>query len=164
MLRDPRYLLPLGLLVAVTMLSFMLGRGDTHAQSSAPKHAPVATAAANVTPDDTSVDARRASDLQRLSNALGEYRQRNNTYPSTRNAITQICARDADAGCALKAIAADLRFSDGDEPYYYASDGARFVLMARAKVGGDGRACPVGLPAELAAGAVICMTSEQVKN
>ncbi len=162
MIRDPRYLLPLGLLVAVIMISFAIGRGDTHAQSG--ERGPATTAAPQPTPDDAAVDARRTGDLQRLSDALGVYRERHGSYPSTRNTIAQVCSSDSDAGCALKAITGDLVFSDGDEPYYYASDGARYVLMARGKTAGDPRSCPVGLPAELAAGAVICMSGDGGKN
>jgi hypothetical protein len=141
------------------MISFAIGRGNTHAQVGAPTHVPVATSDA-ATPDDAAIDMRRAADLQRLSDALAAYHQRHDTYPTTRNAITQVCGADTDAGCALRAITADLVFKDGDDPYYYASDGARYVLMARAKEIGDARGCPVGLPAELAAGGVICMSSE----
>lgn len=154
MLRDPRYLVPLGLLVAVIMISFMAGRGDTHAQSGAPRHA--VTAVPVATPDDAAVDLRRTGDLGRLSDALAVYHDRNGVYPSTRGAIMQICGADTDAGCALKAVAARLTFADAGDPYYYASDGARYVLISRARAASDTSACPVGLPAELVAGPVIC--------
>jgi hypothetical protein len=141
------------------MISFVIGRGNTHAQVGTPTRAPVATSQA-ATPDDAAIDTRRGADLQRLSDALAAYHQRHDTYPTTRNAITQVCGAETDAGCALNAITGGLVFKDGDDPYYYASDGARYVLMARAKVAGEARGCPVGLPAELVAGGVICMTSE----
>ena len=159
MLRDPRYLLPLGLLVAVIMIAFVAGRGNTHAQTGALHHAlPAATPPP--TPDDAAIDQRRNGDLQRLTDALALYAKRNGNYPSTHNAIMQVCGAETDAGCALKAVAPDLIFSDGGDPYYYASDGNRFVLVSRAKGASDAGACPVGLPAELVAGPVICRSGE----
>jgi hypothetical protein len=159
MLRDPRYLLPLGLLVAVIMISFVAGRGNTHAQTGALHHATV-TATPQPTPDDAIIDARRTGDLQRLTDALAVYVKRHGEYPSTHNAIMQVCGSDTDAGCALKAVAPDLIFSDAGDPYYYASDGNRYVLISREQATSDACACPVGLPAELVAGPVICRSGE----
>jgi xanthine dehydrogenase small subunit len=112
------------------------------------------------TPDDATIDARRTGDLQRLTDALAVYVKRHGDYPSTHNAIMQVCGSDTDAGCALKAVAPDLIFSDAGDPYYYASDGNRYVLISRAKATSDAGACPVGLPAELVAGPVICRSGE----
>ena len=138
------------------MISFAVGRRETHAQSPATR----AAGTASPTPDDAASDARRLSDLQRISDALAVLHQRRGSYPSTKNAVARLCGSADDAGCALKTVAADLAYAYGDDPYYYASNGERFVLVARARTATDTKPCPLGLPAELAAGPVICLSSE----
>jgi hypothetical protein len=161
LLRDPRYLAPLGVLIVVILIASLLGRGDSHAQSQAPAGQPHATGPVDPTPDTAAIDARRMSDLTRGRDALEDYLGRYGSFPNTRNTLTTLCAQPSDAGCELKNVSHDLSFSDGDAVYWYASDGARFVLIATALTAQDTGDCPVGLPAELAAAPVICVRGER---
>jgi hypothetical protein len=158
MLRDPRYLLPLALLLLVIAISFALGRGNTHAQSNMPiVRVSAGAAVGTATADDAAIDARRTADLQRLKEALVLYRRRRGAVPSTNNAIVPACVVPTDAGCALSVAQNDLHYADGGDPYWYASDGTRFVLIAPMKSAADASDCPPGLPAELAVGPLFCL-------
>jgi hypothetical protein len=163
MLRDPRYLLPLAVLAGVILVSAAFAR-QGHVSSAAGTVAGAATAAAartsasapEATPDDASVDHRRAGDLAAIQEALDAYRQRTGGYPDTKKALTTLCAYPGDAGCALSSIAPDLPFSDGEVAYRYESDGSSYHLIAPARAQGDTSQCP-RLPQELASASLICV-------
>ncbi|HXK34446.1 MAG TPA: hypothetical protein VNM91_10585 [Dehalococcoidia bacterium] len=145
--RDPRYLVPLGILLAVIVVSAALVYDGRTAQSSAP--APDAA---------TVVDYRRIVDLGRLRDAAVEYGRKHAELPSTSDEIVPLCALPGDAGCAFRDVAPDLPVDDGQLPYWYQSDGrSYFLFIARANKHGDTRDCPPVLPAPLSSGPVMCV-------
>lgn len=169
MSRDPRYLLPLAILIGVIVVSAALvERGRTSAKTASPAAPAVSVTAigdapaAEATPrlDDQFVDARRALDLVQLRDALAEYRKQHNGYPSTDGAVTTLCATPSDAGCALSSIMPDAPFGDDGGPYWYVSDGRNFAtLIAIAKLPHvRGQNCPRQLPPALSGGQLICVS------
>ena len=161
MVRDPRYIAPLAVLLAVILVSAALGGRalPSVGASGRPSATPGPTEV--LSREDQLLDARRALDLGKLRDALTLYRRRNGTYPSTAGRITTLCDQPSDAGCALSSLGAKLPFSDGELPYWYASDGSTyFALIARAQQAGDTSRCPGPLPDELAVAPVMCIRSE----
>jgi hypothetical protein len=170
--RNPRYWVPMLVLIAVIGISPLLaGGGSSDASGGPSKPAPtaapptrVATAAPTSTPepdlDDVLIDSRRALDLAKLADALELYRQRYRVYPGTGGEVVTVCASQGNAGCALTSVATQsLSFNDGEgNAYWYASDGSTyFVLASRVEIARDESACPADLPAELAGGSVLCV-------
>lgn len=147
--RDPRYLVPLGILLAVIVVSAALVYDERAAQGSAPTPVPDAAAV---------VDYRRIVELGRLRDAAVEYARKHGELPSTHDEIVPLCALPDDAGCALRDVAPDLPADDGQLPYWYQSDGrSYFLFIARANADGDARDCPPVLPAPLSSGPVMCV-------
>ena len=60
-------------------------------------------------------------------------------------------------GCAL----APAPFGDGDEPYWFRSDGARVYLVARAEAATDTAQCPLTLPSDLTGVPILCLQFER---
>jgi hypothetical protein len=163
MFRDPRYLAPLGVLLGVILLSSVLAQRSTgqSAAASAPSATVVADATAGPsptsTPDGAAVDARRLQDLVKVRTALLAYRRQNGRFPVTKNGVTTICTAPADPGCALAVRPGAVPFADGDQPYWFLSDGARVVLIAPATTPSDQAECPPVLPPELNGKGLICL-------
>lgn len=171
MFRDPRYLLPLGVLVGVILASATLAHTNTSDATGTPPlatveapHTPISkstdTIRAVATPglDDVLLDSRRALDLARLRDAAIAYKAAHGTYPASRDVVSPVCAQPSDAGCVLSTIAPDLAYTDGKLPYWFASDGATdFVVIARAQIPTDTSQCPSPLPPALSAAPVLCL-------
>ena len=177
MFRDPRYLAPLGVLLGVIFVSAVLARNGPgrYAVASVPSPTATATSAGNQggqdsppaaeppppTTDDAAIDARRLQDLVKVRDALLVYRRQHGKFPVTKNGLTTLCAQPSDPGCVLGSGAGGPPFADGDQPYWYLSDGARVVLVARAQTATDASQCPAMLPIELAGGPLICLKFER---
>jgi hypothetical protein len=155
MFRDPRYLAPLGVLLGVIVVAGAAARtGSGRSDASV---APVATAtagapAATATPDGAAIDARRMGDLVKIRDAMLAYRQQHGKFPTSKS-LTPICGASSDAGCAL----APAPFADGDEPYFFRSDGAQVFLVARGLTVTDMSQCPLVLPDELTGVPLTCL-------
>jgi hypothetical protein len=166
MFRDPRYLAPLGVLIAVIFVSAVLAHENT-GRSSASAATPAATSAvvsgADSTPSPAvdSADAHRLADLTKLRDAFLAYRRKNGKFPITKDGITTICADQADPGCVIISVAPAAPFADKDQPYWFVSDGSRVALVARADKASDSTTCPRVLPADLAGAPVICLEFER---
>lgn len=156
----------LSLIFAIANVVVIQGGTPAGANSAAvatPTRFVVATPRAVPTPEPTAdpvtADFARTLDLAAARDALGAYHEANGVFPSTNGDVTTLCDDAADAGCALASIDADLSFDDGDDAYWYASDGQTYTLIARAALSQPGeQPCPDNLPAQLASGPVICMT------
>ena len=159
MFRDPRYLAPLGVLLGVILLSSVLAQRSTGPTAAA--SAPTATAttgpAPTATPDGAAIDAGRLQDLVKVRNALLAYRRQNGRFPVTKNGVTTICIAPTDPGCVLASQPGAVPFADGDQPYWFLSDGARVVLVATATTPSDLAECPLALPPQLAGKSLICL-------
>src|SRR5437899_3252399 len=134
MLRDPRYLLPLAILVGVIAVAALLADGDARAASNLTQPAMPATpvdagSRSGVGPAGIALrhDLRRSQDLEELRSGVAVYHVHHGAYPNTDNAVTPMCEAPSDAGCEVAAVAA-VRFDDGDLPYWYASDGESYFL------------------------------------
>jgi hypothetical protein len=162
LLRDPRYLVPLAILVAVLLLSVAWGRGNRSVSGTEPADPTAGTLDAGVAPPSLTADGRRSFDLSRIRDALAVYRQRYGGFPGTANVTTTLCAQPTDAGCALGGVVRRLRFADGaGRPYWYVSDGATYyALIAASDADGDPGMCPTPLPVEVAGGPVMCVRME----
>jgi hypothetical protein len=159
--RDPRYIAPLAVLVAVILVSAALGGRALPSVGASDQPTPTARPTEALSPEDQLLDARRALDLGYLRDALALYRRRNGAYPSTGGRVATLCDKPSDAGCALSSLGSRLPFSDGELPYWYASDGATyFSLISRAQQSGDTSQCPRPLPKELAVAPVMCVRGE----
>lgn len=171
MFRDPRYLAPLGVLTGVILLSAALalhGSGKSAAGSAA-SPTPGATLAAAATPeppsaptaDDATIDARRLLGLTKVRDALLAYRRLHGAFPVTKNGITTLCASPSDPGCVLASMPGGAPFADGDQPYWFLSDGTRVVLVARAMTASDTAQCPPARPPVLTGVPLICLKFER---
>ena len=161
MFRDPRYLAPLAVLIGVIFLSAALAQHGSKGSAAASAVSPTATAAAAQptaipTPDDAALDAHRLQDLVKVRDALLAYRRQHGKFPVTKNGITTICAAPTDPGCVLSETGS-VPFADGDQPYWFISDGARVAMVARAATASDPAQCPAALPAALAGAPVMCL-------
>ncbi len=165
MSRDPRYLLPLAILLGVIVVSAVLvERAPRHARAAA--H-PAATAAAGAPPlDDVLIDSRRALDLARLREALTKYHDDKGVYPATGGKLVTMCATPDDVGCAVAPTAIALPFSDGTQPYFYASDGATyFALVAHAQIASHDRTeCLTDLPPDLKDAPLLCVLMQKAAD
>jgi hypothetical protein len=155
MFRDPRYLVPLGVLVAVILISAVLGRAAE--STDAPAGSDVRSSGVAPTPDASLRDLQRTGDLFRVRDALEAYRSQHGAVPSTGNVLMALCEDRDDPGCSLESIDHQLKFSYDGDRYWYASDGQRFVVIARADQAAPTNECPVGLPREIAGKPIICV-------
>jgi len=94
---------------------------------------PVCTDASTKTPAER--DAQRLSDIDKLSGALKEYRDRHGLFPYTAGNAQPLCGSpQSDAGCKLDEFLQPLPRAPlsgrGCYEYWYASDGQSFVLYA----------------------------------
>lgn len=159
-------LVALSLIFALANVVVIQGGTPAGADSAAvatPTRPAVATQRAAPTPaptaDPVTADFARTLDLAAARDALGAYYRANGAFPATNGGVTTLCDDAADAGCVLSSMDVELSFDDGDDPYWYASDGRTFTLIARAALSQPGeQPCPENLPAQLASGPVICMT------
>jgi hypothetical protein len=162
LIRDPRYTLPLAMLVAVIIISAAMGAGPGAVDSAVPSlpYVPRQDAAAPTASPELVRDYARASDLGALREAaLASYR-RTGAFSDTRGGVVELCSEPAGTACALLE-ARGLPSDDGTHPYYYASDGLTYaVFIARAEVQGDETPCPAALPPDLANTALICVRVE----
>ena len=161
MFRDPRYLAPLAVLLGVIFLSAALAQHGSKGSAAASALSPTVLAATATpdptpTPDGAAIDARRLRDLVKVRDALLAYRRQHGKFPVTKNGITTICAAPTDAGCVLSETGS-VPFADGDQPYWFISDGARVALVARAESASDPAQCPAALPAALVGTPVMCL-------
>lgn len=170
MFRDPRYLVPLSVLLGVILVSAALAQnGPGTRAASSPSPTPAATQDSPSatepppppTPDDAAIDARRMQDLVKVRDALLAYRRQHGKFPVTKNGITTLCANPSDPGCVLGSVAGGAPFADGDQPYWFLSDGTRVVLVAPAQIASDTAQCPPALPPALAGGPVLCLKFER---
>lgn len=102
-------------------------------------------------------DQARRDDLAWVSQTLELYRDEHGAYPSTDGAITTLCAQPGDSGCLLWALAPEMFASDGETPYYYASDGEEYTLFARIDRAPAQDACPSAVPAAFTGEHVHCV-------
>ncbi len=101
-----------------------------------------AEAAARVTPVAPELpppgdrDVIRRQDLKVIQSALEQYAEQTGAYPTTKGQVQTLCVyRTLDAGCALQTILPTLPTdplgSPGSNGYWYTSDGASYVLIAK---------------------------------
>jgi hypothetical protein len=177
MFRDPRYLAPLGVLLGVIFVSAAVAYTGSGNPSANPSQSATAVTMAGADPgaqgdataepastptmDDAAIDARRLRDLTKLRDALLAYRREHGKFPVTKKGITTICASPSDPGCVLASMPGGAPFADGNQPYWFVSDGARVVLVARAQAASDATQCPPVLPAELTGVSLTCLKFER---
>jgi hypothetical protein len=170
-LRDPLYSAAFATLVIIAIAAGAIAAAD-RTSGATPGDAPVPAATATVRPASTPrpvptatpaeniwADSQRLLDLANVRDALQTYRARNGAYPSTDGDFSTLCARSLDAGCLLLSVAPDLKAGDGDEPYWYASDGATYTLLAVVSAQPETSGCPADLPAELRGRPVACVST-----
>ncbi|MBF6600465.1 MAG: hypothetical protein IVW36_08145 [Dehalococcoidia bacterium] len=149
----------------VAGIAYAATRADgTQAQRSGPAVvAPAATAPAisiaTPTLAEQLLDARRALDLRAALAAADAYATLFGAYPSTEGRPATLCANPGDAGCAIVQHATALSVSDGQFPYWYASDGRSVTVLARVASSPASRECPADLPSALAGVPVLCLRS-----
>ena len=61
----------------------------------------------------------------------------------------------------LASVPGGAPFADGDQPYWFLSDGTRVVLIARAQTASNTAQCPPALPAALTGVPVMCLKVER---
>jgi len=93
---------------------------------------PQPTKAAETPSSSTERDAQRRADLDRLSVALREYRDKYGSFPSTGGGIQTVCIYLVDTGCKLGEFLKPLPKESLGPPYgyWYESDGSTFTLYA----------------------------------
>ncbi len=106
---------------------------------------------------DQLLDARRALDLGELRDGLISYAHFFGKYPSTGGAFTTVCVVWTDPFCDVIAHGNRLPVNDGLLPYWYASDGTSFTLMARVQTWPGVDSCPEALPPEVGESPVACV-------
>jgi hypothetical protein len=158
--RDPRYVIPLIMLMFVIVVSAATGAGPGAVDSAVPS-LPYVPREEGVPAPDLARDYARGVDLGKLREAaLGYYRQAG-SFPDTENQAVAICEDGANSACALRLVQEDLPLDDGEHPYYYASDGMTYALfIAKAEVKGDMSQCPELVPVELASSPLMCTRLE----
>lgn len=160
LIRDPRYIVPLGVLIFVIVISAAMGAGPKAVDSAVPD---VTGRGLPFIPDPTPTpdytnDYQRAIDLGTLREAALAYHARNGFFPSTNETVVPLCEGKADAGCVLKQSARGIPVGDGESPYFYVSDGSTYaVFIARSDVAGASGECPPALPSQLSSGPVTCV-------
>jgi len=160
LLRDPRYVIPLIMLIVVIVISAAMGAGPNAVDSAVPSVPGIPREGEPSPTPDVSNDYRRAIDLGTLREAAQNFYRRNGLYPSTAGAVVALCIDALDVGCTLRE-ARGLPSGDGEFPYHYASDGATYALfIARADTPGDIDACPASLPPALSDVPVMCARAE----
>jgi hypothetical protein len=102
-------------------------------------------------------DVRRQLDLASVRDSLVAYATYFGGYPSTGGVLTTLCQQSTDAGCAVVKFSTALPVSDGTTPYWYASDGHSFTLLARVQTPPHVDYCPKGVPPALGAGPFYCI-------
>lgn len=166
-LRDPRYAVPLGVLLAIVVLSLALTRassGDGRGGDAARGPEDVSPMAATRTPTPTGtpsldsilLDLRRREDVVNIVAALQTYRGRYGSYPTTGGTTTTLCSNAEDAGCGLSAVAESLPAGDGRSAYWYSSDGESFAVVTRIDGVESPSDCPQDLPGELGGARLYC--------
>jgi hypothetical protein len=160
LLRDPRYVLPLAVLLFVIVISAAMGAGPSAVDSAVPdvrgRGLPFIPAP-TPTPDYTN-DYQRAIDLGTLREASLAYYRLNGYFPSTHDTVVPLCEGQADAGCILKQSARGVPIGDGEAPYYYVSDGTTYaIFIAKSDAPGDPALCPGALPPGLTDRPLMCM-------
>jgi hypothetical protein len=163
-IRDPRYSLPLAVLICVIVVSAVLGRTGT--QASTAQDAPAAsgpTVVSSPAPSgpsaaDVALDTRRRDDLASVAGALDAYRAKAGVYPSTQGDFATLCVRAFDAGCLLTTVTKQLAASDGAYPYWYQSDGKTYTLFTRLQTAMDANGCPAQAPPALASVSIYCLS------
>lgn len=139
----------------------------------APIETPTPMLAATATPssaaDALARDEQRLQDLEQLRDALEEYRDRFDDYPTTDNNVQTMCAyKDLDKGCDLEKVLDDGADSILEDPlgepvangYWYASDGESYTIwMLREGPGNAGDPiCPESNPHLKEKGPLFCVT------
>ena len=162
--RDPRYVIPLAMLIFVIIVSAAMGAGPGAVDSAVPSIPYVPRQGETQTAEPPSAalikDYQRAVDLGKLHDAALAIRERTGAFPSTNDTVVELCASPADRGCAIREERG-LASGDGEFPYYYASDGATYAtFVARAETQGDVSRCPAPLPAALVGVPVMCVRVE----
>ena len=161
MFRDPWYVVPLGMLVGVIIISAAMGAGPSAVDSAVPSVPGIPRQIEPTPTPDYTNDYTRTADLFALKDAALNYYRRNGFFPTTNNAIVALCSGNADAGCVLRQSVRGIPVGDGESPYYYMSDGSSYVIfVARSDAQGDLTQCPSALPPDLANTPVICSYAE----
>jgi hypothetical protein len=166
---DRGYLASLAVIAAMVLAgaTVLIAGGGASSGAEPPKTAVAtrttapATPTAQPTADPVTLDFARALDLGAIRDALAAYRREHGSFPSTGGDVVTLCAATGDVGCGLRAIKQDLRFDDGASPYWYASDGSEYTLIARASLEQPTpQDCPDALPGELQPGPLMCMRGQ----
>lgn len=161
LIRDPRYVIPLIMLVMVIVISAAMGAGPGAVDSAVPSIPYVPRAGSEATSPDLTKDYARGIDLGRLREAALVYYRQNGSFPNTDGMIIPICDDGANTACGLKLAASDIPLGDGEHPYQYASDGVSYALfIAQSDVQGDVAQCPALVPVQLASSALMCTRLE----
>jgi hypothetical protein len=173
--RDPLYLCAVIALIAVAAVAGGVALGDGSSADAGPqaRTSPTARAteptatrtaapAATATPSygDVLMDTQRLLALAAARDALESFYAARGSYPSTNGASQTLCSSQADAGCQLRTIAPGLEATDGENPFWYRSDGAGYTLFARVAIPPAENDCPATLPAELEGNPVACISGD----
>jgi hypothetical protein len=162
MLRDPRYVAPLAVLVVVIVLSALLRSAEPRALASTPAATPAAWPAPTATPAEQAllIDTRRTYDLARLRDIVAGVEAAGGGLPDTAGTPRRICGAARVDGCVLAGALAPGDLLDAEAPYWYASDGASyFIVMTVAAHSGDERDCARTRPPG-ADGPLLCVRAE----
>jgi hypothetical protein len=151
--------------VIVVAVAFIIAVARNHEDSGQQVHVvPTVAATATAVPAPTPTlaeklqDVRRQQDLASIRKSLDGYATFFGKYPSTGGAFQTLCAAPSDAGCTINRYSKNLPLSDGTQPYWYASDGRSFTLLAHVATAPDVDACPADVPDTLRDGPVYCVT------
>ncbi len=109
---------------------------------------------------DELLDSRRKLDLGELHDALEAYAGVFGKYPSTSGKLTTFCSMWTDAGCDVLTHGQGLPASDGFVPYWYASDGDSYTLMAYVRDAPVIDECPDAVRSQIMEVSALCVSGQ----
>ncbi len=105
------------------------------------------------------LDSRRKLDLGELRDALDAYANFAGEYPTTWGAWSPFCVDMGNRGClVVVAHGGGLHTTSGMQPYWYASDGHNYTLLAQVSEWPNADECPEVLPPEVIDTPVFCVS------
>src|SRR5581483_747650 len=131
------FVVALGVAPVALALAYVSFRGSAPDAEAPPAVARPATgavlgeAARSPGPGDVLLDARRQLDLATDRDALLAWATIYGAFPDTGGTLTTLCDSPRDAACPVAGAATDMPVGDREFPYWYASDGSTFTLLAR---------------------------------
>jgi hypothetical protein len=142
------FVVALGVAPVALALAYVSFRGSAPDAEAPPAVARPATgavlgeAARSPGPGDVLIDARRQLDLATDRDALLAWATIYGAFPDTGGTLTTLCDNPRDAACPVAGAATDMPVGDREFPYWYASDGSTFTLLARVQTPPARDDCP----------------------